>query len=288
MNTIKYICVILIFLICNQCKNKPVNNTWNTNTADTTLNAATNFLLPSPDEIFADLEMSEIVVNEKFANNLLNANNYIDIKSKSLNLGIYIADFAYLSLNNNKFNSISYLKAIQEMAEELNIYEFLSENIMDRIQQNLTNNDSIMEISREAYFGITEALETSGQKNILALISAGALIETLYLASMSVGAYTDYKLVIRNIFEQKYLLNNIISFLNQYNNDNEIKKIATYLKNLKNEFGESIIKAKTYTKDKANHINVKGGETPSINEGMFKNLKQKISETRNTIIKLKK
>ncbi|HOT15293.1 MAG TPA: hypothetical protein PK252_11085 [Bacteroidales bacterium] len=246
-----------------------------------------SYVLPAPDEMLSDIMSYTMTINPKLANSLENAKRYPDNKSQAINLGVYVADFAYLNLNKNKTNALDYFKTIRELAIKLNVYEFIDESFFDRVQNNLTNNDSLILISRELYFNMSEILENANRNNVFALISAGAIIETIYLSSYSVSNFNDCQAIIYKIFEQKYLLATMFEFVSMYKKDPEFSSIISDLEKIKDilDKGSESDKLATIVKDKENHFKAESSELQyNVDEKLFNELKIAINEVRNNIV----
>jgi hypothetical protein len=250
-----------------------------------------SYALPAPDEMLSDIMSYSVTINPKLTNPLGNAKKYPDTKSQAINMGVYVADFAYLNLNKNKTNALDYFKTIRELAIKLNVYEFIDESFFDRVQNNLTNNDSLILISRELYFNMSEILENANRNNVFALVSAGAIIETVYLSSYSVTNFNDCQAIIFKIFEQKYLLATMFEFVSVYKKDPEFSSIIADLERIKDilDKGSESDNLSTVVKDKENHFKTESSELQfNVDEKLFNELKVAINEVRSDIVNASK
>ena len=206
----------------------------------------------------------------------------------ALNLGIYVTDFAYLNLNDDKSMALDYFKVIRDMSQKINIYGLFNESILTRLENNLTKRDSLNVISKEVYYNMLTILETSKRNNIYALIACGALVESLYLSTMIVTNYSDYQVKAHKIFEQKYVLTNFYDFASQYSSDPDVKAMLIQVDNLKNILQGSGITTteKKVKKINKNQVEIKGGEDIVVTEKSFKNFKENVIKTRQDIIKV--
>jgi len=245
-----------------------------------------NFLLPSPDEILGEIIPNKVDYNPQLVNPKVNVSNYISTKYQALNLGVYLTDFAYLNLNDKKNDALAYFKTVRELAQKVNIYGLFNEAVYNRIQNNLTNKDSLSEISKEIYYKMLDILESSKRNNIYALTASGALIEALYLSTMVVKNYTDYQIVAQKIFEQKYVLSNFYEFASQFNEDKDVKSVLIQINDLKRILENTALKMidKKVKVDKNDHITIGGGEDIIIDEATFKRFKDSVIKTRMSLI----
>lgn len=246
----------------------------------------TVFLLPSPDEILNEIFFEKIELNPSYVNPIEKSSSYIDTRYQALNLGVFIADFAYLSFTDNKQKEIEYLKVIKELSEKVNLYGLMDEKLLNRIQANLTNNDTLQNISQEMYYSLSDNLENTNRSNIFTLISTGTIVEALYLASMNVTSYKEFEDVIKRMFEQKFVFENFYEFAIQYSTDEYVKSILGQLDQLKMMF-ENLQKNETatkITKTEGNNFRIEGGIEFVINEKVFQNFKINITKIREEIV----
>ncbi|HEY4788289.1 MAG TPA: hypothetical protein VIH57_19685 [Bacteroidales bacterium] len=301
------LCVV-IFLILTQCNTgnqkgnaaKQTDTLLKTENKDTSLKTANlpiltakqrdslskiNFMLPSPDEILSEIIPAKTAFNSSLVNPRNNIDSYLGTKYQSLNLGVYLTDFAYLNLNDQKNDALEYFKTVRDLAQKVNIYGLFNQSMYDRIQNNLTRKDSLGEISKEVYYKMLDILESAKRNNIYALIASGAIIEALYISTMTVKNYTDYQKIAEKIFEQKYLLDNFSEFTSQFDEDKDVRSVLIDVIELK-KILESSPNQKTEKKvlhDKKDHIIINGGEEVILDEATFKKFKDNIIRTRNSI-----
>lgn len=242
--------------------------------------------VPSPNEVIEEIFYGKLNVNKDFTNAYENAENYLTSDKQALNLGVYIADFAYLSLGSNQHVDIEYLKAIKFLSEKINLQEFGSAKILERLQNNLLLQDSLNKISQEVYYNISEQLEQSNQKNTLILVSSGAFIESLYLSVCLIQDEQKFEEVIKRIYEQKFILDVFYTYAANYKDDPILKHIIDVLKELSEMFNALETKTeKTFVeKTENNKLIVKGGKEFIVSKNDFKVFKSKIIEIRSEIV----
>jgi len=290
MKTITKIIFLLLLVVLIQCKS---NNSKNpalsvADSASIDTIGRVTYLLPSPDKMLHDIFTNKVTLNPDLVNPESNSNKYIDEKAQAMNLGVYIADFAYLNLNENKANALEYFKIIRSLTQKINIYGLIEKSFFDRINNNLMNNDSLSNIMQEMYYNISEILENSDRQNVYALISAGTIIETLYLSVMSVTKYSDYQSIAQEIFRQKQIFNSFYSFASSFKDDNDIRAILQQLIKLKAILDASVVNESEISvkKDKGRHFSIHGKEKIIISEKIFLDFKENVKITRQNVIKL--
>lgn len=279
---------ILLFSGCNSCKKEKKNTDTEATEAiriKDTLNEII-YVLPSPNEILAEIFMDEVKINPSFVNPHTNAKNYLDTRSQAVNLGVYIADFAYLSYSSENTTELEYLKVIKKLSEDVNIYGLMENKTMERIQNNLTEKDSLNKISQELYYKISNNLENSDRENIFTLISTGAIVESLYLSVMLVDDFDDYKEIIEKMYEQKFVFDNFYEYAQVYADDPYVKLIIDQLEVLKQTFDQ--LKKEEKEQEVINErqtLRFTGGTQFVVNNENFDRFKTNIISIRNEIIK---
>ncbi|MDY6802078.1 MAG: hypothetical protein SVU94_12765 [Bacteroidota bacterium] len=281
---------ILIFSGCNSCKKEKKETSEKTEVTEAiriqdTLNEVI-YVLPSPNEILAEIFMDEVKINLSFVNPYTNAKNYLDTRSQAVNLGVYIADFAYLSYSFENTTELEYLKVIKKLSEDVNIYGLMENKTMERIQNNLTEKDSLNKISQELYYKISNNLENSNRENIFTLISTGAIVESLYLSVMLVDDFDDYKEIIEKMYEQKFVFDNFYEYAQVYADDPYVKLIIDQLEVLKQTF-DQLNKEEKEQKvvDEEGKMRFAGGSKFVVDNKNFDQFKTNIISIRNEIIK---
>lgn len=243
------------------------------------------YVLPSPNEVLGEIFMESIEVDPSFVNPSSNAEKYLETRSQAINLGVFIADFAYLSFSNKQTSELEYLKVIKDLSEKINLYGLMEENTIERIQNNLMERDSLSQISQELYYTISSKLENSNQQNIFTLISSGAIIESLYLSVLNIDDFDKYKLIIQRMYEQKFVFDNFYEYAMQNSNDAYVQGILDQLEVIKNTF-ESIDKievAQNVVKED-NNLRFAGGTEFIVKKETFDNFKTNIISIRNEIV----
>lgn len=289
MKTGFFICFgIALCLI--QCKPRPkVGDHQNVMQSDTIVDDSTlniSYLMLSPNEVLGEILNDKRKLNPLLVNSKSNAPKYVDAKQQAMNLGVYITDFGYLNLSNNKTNVIDYFRVIRDLAQKNNIYGCFDEAIFNRIQDNLANNDSLLVISQDMYYNMIEILENSNRQKVYALVSSGALIESLYLSVMNVNDFNDYKNIAQKVFDQEKLLENFYKLLEIYKSDKDINSVLIQFDSLKRIISLTDKKhnKRKIIKNKNSHFEIKGGDDFVVNESTFNAFRESVKKTREDII----
>ncbi len=201
-------------------------------------NSGVNYKIPSPMEMFIFIEKTDapFVLND--LHNFENVDNYPSRKSQAINFGIYSADLAYCAVFGDYQATLNYFDAAQKLAEKLGLHEGYGEKIATRIDNNLNNIDSLMEIAADSYSQANQFLESQGQSDILGLILVGGWIEGLYVTIESVGKLDINNPLIERIADQQVLLENLMGYLNNQEPTKAVEEVKKDLEPIQDAFDE--------------------------------------------------
>lgn len=192
------------------------------------------FSVPSPIQTALLIRKTGLAYNKS----LLNASNQVNLYStetrQTLNLGIYGADLAYVSLYEQTQDALGYLAAVKQLSDKLGISNAFDQATMTRIQNNITNKDSMMVLVGIAYRGSDAYLKNNKRSDISSLILAGGWIESMYFSTQSYKNQASNELKYR-IAEQKQALNSLVNIL-AMNPNEEVKALTASLNRLKSVY----------------------------------------------------
>jgi len=294
-NNIKNLLLIFIFFItsCEQKKLEDeieeINQEIDTIQFRAFLFGNTVFSLPSPYEIAFLVKRLNVLYNKDLLNPYNKTHNYISAAEKALSLGVYGADLGYLTLYDQTSDAIQYFSTIKLLMQELNIENAIDRKIVDRIERNLGNKDSLINIVTSSYRKADEYLKNSERNDIAALILTGGWIESIYILSELLKNNPQQELKTR-LGEQKYIINNLIKILSSfYQVSPEISEITDELVDLAYDFDAIEIKY-TYQPpitDTINKITIVNSKTEIyITDEQIEKISNKIKKLRNKVVKI--
>ena len=173
--------------------------------------------LPTPFEVTQMLEEFGIPYNLGLTNDIAKAELYNSEKSKSLNLGVYSADLTYAATYNQAQATRDILASAKKIADNLNISDVFNKDIVDRVEQNIQNSDSLYKLVSEMDIKTFNKLIKRGQGVTAMLVITGAWVESVYIATQLSITSTNQKGLMTKIAEQKYNINILIPLLSEYN-----------------------------------------------------------------------
>ena len=251
------------------------------------------YQVPTPNELFAVLKNSNVSYNRENLSDVSNASNYLTKASKALNFGVYTADLAYVTSLGQMDDASKFFETVRSLSKDLEIENAVDEVIMKRLQTNLENSnaDSLFYLSNETYYNAYSYLEENGRRDVLGMIVVGGWIEGLNII-LNLGPYSEGSEVCQRIADQKLTLENLLIFTSTIENDqlaeivgelSAIEEIFNYVSDIdETEISESIELTSSESADGVMIFG--GGETNSINEEQFNQLKSIVLDLRTSII----
>jgi hypothetical protein len=227
--------------------------------------------IPAPVESISLLKAAGAKYNPDYLNSIDNVSKYSSVKAKALNLGIYGSDLSFISLFDQSQESILYLRCTNTLARGLGISGVFDENTSSRIESNMENKDSLLDIISQSFWAADNYLIDNDQPGVSALIVAGGWIEGLYI-STRVAENTKNDGVAKQIGDQKRSLTNLLDLLDSYKRDNQgVSEVLASLDALK-----SIFDTASPAKDKPESIEV----TPEV----MKKITKTVADIRSSFI----
>ncbi len=256
-------------------------------------------LYPSPAEMLSVIDMSELSFDASLLNPTERSDQYIDSQLKTYALGIYMTDLAYTALFLRHEESLNYLEVVKSLAADININEAMDEDMIEKVRNNVEYLDSLYSISNEAFINVLSFCERNEKPNTVVMLTAGAFIESLYLAVHMVDDYGTADMLLQHLADQKYTIDNFMLFAHGLKSDDpnilstlkDLEKIKTIYDGIKPGTGGVTVKSSDDSDEKQPKKLVIGGtgkaSQPSLTEEEFKSLKAAVIETRNKAVSIK-
>ena len=290
----KYVSILLISIgllvsCVNQSgsKKSAANDSIKTSVKDNSYLESVYYRFPTPNEIFGFINNEKLKFDQSILNRADNVDKYLDSRTQTIALGIYVSDLAYITLFEAYNKSIEYYSLIHNLSEKARINSAYDLKVAKRIEKNLLNLDSLKNISIDSYSSIVEYLIMNNREKTLALIASGAYIECFYIAFNLAGKYSKNNPMIVKIVDLKFAFENLFSYLQIYSDDEAVKSIALKFGKLNNIFGKlkEVSSGKTTVKQDANGNLILGGGTKlTLDENSFDELKKEISKLRKEMV----
>lgn len=162
-----------------------------------------------------------------------NVGKYISLKSKALNLGIYGADLSYAATYNQTQETMQFLEASSILIDELQISTAFNQTLVDRVEANIDNVDSLITIISDSFYDSYKYLQDNKQDKISLLILAGSWIEALYITTQITTITRENQKIVEIISDQKSTLSKLLELMDLVKDDQIIKEIHTSLAGIK-------------------------------------------------------
>ena len=187
------------------------------------------YAIPSPEQMFAFINDNGIDYNKSLVHDYQVAANYTDPNKKALLFGVYTADLAYAAAYQDVESTIKLYETVRKLSSDLQIEDLMTDDMMQKIQSNMENPDSLALIASGAYYNAIEHLEGNGQEGKLALMSLGGWTESVYISLNAIVEVDLASSAVERIAAQKITFDNLYTYLSE-NRDElgvnaELKKI---------------------------------------------------------------
>lgn len=198
----------------------------------------TLFSLPSPYHLTMMIKTTGARFNESLLNKIDNNQNYTRRYKKCVNLGVYGADLAYMNIYEQSPLIINLFSVIKNIANDLDLTSAFSSSLVDRVEKNVDNADSLLRIMSSTYRDVDMYLKESQRQREGALVLAGGWIEAMYIMTQ-LAKGNNYDILVQRIGESRQPLENLIKILSPYySDDKEIGALVDSLIELTNDFDE--------------------------------------------------
>lgn len=278
---------------CGQNQTETTENTTDSSQIDLNkevVSAENVFMyIPSPIQTANLIKQAGAKYNAELLNDPLNASRYTSTAALALNMGVYGSDLAFAGIFNQADGVTKYMDCTRKMADGLHVMAAFSDDRKERLQNNINNRDSVLNIITDSYWDCDAMLQDNEQAHASALMIAGGWIEGLYLACRVAESTNSNDIRIR-IVEQRSSLDKLIVLLDKQQH-NDVAPVSAQLKELQAIFDklpktqDESLKA---SKDPTSGVDVVEAENPteprSLNALEFKQILDKVSEIRTSIV----
>lgn len=121
------------------------------------------------------------------------------------------------------------MASAKKLAEKLGILDAIDEGTIRRLENNINNRDSLMDIISETFMNSDSFLKENGRPEIASLLIAGGWIEGLYLATQHAKLEPKNEEIIDRITDQKMSLQSLIQLLSGYESNTHVDKALSHL-----------------------------------------------------------
>lgn len=195
------------------------------------------FSIPSPMEMASLIKEKGYKFDSGKLNAVENVDKYTGEARQAINLGIYGADLSYAAMFDEKQVTMNYFAAAQKLARQMGVDGALTGELIERLQKNQENRDSLLNIVSEAYADLNGYLKENERIEISALLVAGGWLEALHLSA--VYAADGNAEMRQRIAEQKYALNNLVDYYAKFGDKPSLKEMGEDLRALQTIYNQA-------------------------------------------------
>lgn len=245
------------------------------------------YIIPSPVEIISLLKKAGAEYKGEILNPTENLSKYQTTRAKAINLGIYGTDINYASMFDQTQETMFYVKCAKTLANDLGVMNAFDKETLDRIEGNIENRDSMVQIMSDTYFEADAYLKENERQNISALVIVGGWLEGLHIATTIAKQKPGNEKLIKRIAEQKYSLNNLILLVDSYEKNDDIKYILDDLMQIKAEYDKLEMvnsETQTTTNSETGVTTIGGSKEIKITLEQLASISGKIQEVRKKYI----
>jgi hypothetical protein len=179
------------------------------------------FMPPSPIQIASILKKANMNYEEGLTNKVSNSKLYSTKFKQSINFGVYACDLAYCVTNDKFAEASKYLKVSKEMASKIGLESiFLSDNLVERFEKNVGNQDSIMSILFDIQIMTDDYIQDNDLIDLSVIYFTGAWVEGMNIGTHTILGNNDHKISVL-LSEQMTIARSLIKGLRAVENQTD-------------------------------------------------------------------
>ena len=132
----------------------------------------------------------------------------------------------------------SNMNSAQKMAEGIGVSNVFDEKTVERMEMNLNDKDSIIELISQLYWKTDAFLKELNRENISALIICGGWIEGMHIGSRLIADGEASDVIYEKVLFQRKNLKKILTLLNTFEGDENLDMFEIRLKEIEKGYDE--------------------------------------------------
>lgn len=182
--------VVVIVMLFGSCDEKTIERssdnqveTLDSNKANILNVSGKLFSIPSPIQTALLIKNSDDTYRQE---ELADPSNYGNLSTGSyqaMNLGVYGTDMAYSSLYEDGQAALRYFKAIENLANALDVTAAIDAKLLRRLGNNVGNPDSLLFLTGRFYESADAYLKENERYDVASMVLLGGWIESSYLTA---------------------------------------------------------------------------------------------------------
>ena len=243
------------------------------------------FSIPSPVETALMIRKAGLAYQKELPLATGKADALTSKMARSLALGMYGADMAYVTIHSDGQRALNTLQVIEKLGTALEVSNAFDRTLIERYKNNLTKEDSLLRMSGDAFRAADQYLKTNERDDVSALVIAGGWIESMYLTLSGNGAANDA--MATRVAEQKRSLTDLIALIEQSDKEKNCGTLLAGLTGIKAILDKAVT---TYTyeepvTDAVNRItHINSRSTAVLSADQVKAVAEQVAALRSTIL----
>lgn len=248
---------------------------------------STFYNIPSPSEQLMSLK--ELDGKEQFAD-LLSTKGLTKLsttKQRAIFFGALAADASYLASKSQKGGLMSYIVALESLAQELGFGDLYREDMNKIAADKNVSSDSLFVMADKFYLKAFDRLIESDKGGELGLMLFGGWIETMHIALQSSYGFDKSLKINQFVAEQKLVAENLISYLLDYQENEDIAMLTEKVSEILNIYEEMDCEyGNSNVVQSEGRIELSGGTKCKLTIEVFESLKKEMSNLRKSFATL--
>ncbi len=210
------ISILLIFSACNTTQKKQGDVAMadgESATKEEVVKDLSGYPIPTSYEITTLIYQAGAPYIQSLSNGPEKAGEYITQRDKVLNLGVYATDLCYATTYMMKQGTMNYLEASKTLIDDLGISTTFNIKYAERIEINIDNRDSLIQIVGESFEDTWNYLVDNQQDVLARLVVCGSWIEGIYITTNVAIKAIDNTSFLEALAKQKNSLNQLVTIL---------------------------------------------------------------------------
>ncbi len=224
-----------------------------------------DYPIPTSFEVTNMLQKADANFVFNITNDPDNVNNYETIWQKAMNLGVYGADLSYASTYNRQEETVRFLDASRILVDDLNITTAFNTQMVDRVEKNLENKDSLILIVTESMWETYNYLNKNGEEKTSLLVIAGSVIEGLHITSQLIISSDYNEMLLDVLANQKDEVKKLVELMDAHADDENVNRVLPTLRYIDLFFDQL-------------------GEDTKISKGQFEDIYNSVRDMRSTVV----
>lgn len=240
------------------------------------------FSIPSPIQTAVMISNSGTDYDSDLGSDPSKIEQYTSRQQKAVNLGIYGADLGYATVFEDNELALKYLKAVRELANDLEVTGAMDKKLLERFSNNVGNRDSMLILTSNFYRAGDAYLKDNDRADIASLILAGGWIQAAhYTCDAAQGGNEDAR---NRLAEQRTAIENLVEVLSMMEGEEMTDELLADFRSLKElystiTYSYQYEKPETYPEEKITFI--KSSTSSQMPDTTLKQISELVKMLRN-------